>query len=331
MNDTLLGLLDNHALLGDEESRHKYLLNIISNSLALEGCFVLADDLEKLVENGVASTGNIRDIELAQDLYNCYIIAISRAQKSEKITVEKLRNLAATLTYSVGKVVDMSAGRAVAPSGEFRSCDLSAHLGGRAYIGHHKLEERVKELCKSINRRRKKFTGSIIDAYNISIDAHFQLIALAPWAEFTPLIARVVMFQIQTEFGVMPICVQQSHGEGYQESISSSRGEGDISFVENFMVSHHVHNIEQLINGSAIDGGVAANGSAIQQAMCELSARQQSLLDALVDNSKLTIRELVVIISVSEKTIKREISSLKNKGVLSRIGGDKCGYWHVSL
>ena len=47
------------------------------------------------------------------------------------------------------------------------------------------------------------------------------------------------------------------------------------------------------------------------------------------DNPHVTIEQLSIKRNVSDKTIKRDITKLKKKGVLKRDGGNKNGIWIV--
>jgi ATP-dependent DNA helicase RecG len=46
-------------------------------------------------------------------------------------------------------------------------------------------------------------------------------------------------------------------------------------------------------------------------------------------DSQVTIAELAKHLSVTEKTIKRDIEKLRKAGKLERVGPDKGGYWEV--
>jgi ATP-dependent DNA helicase RecG len=47
-------------------------------------------------------------------------------------------------------------------------------------------------------------------------------------------------------------------------------------------------------------------------------------------NKQITTKELSEKIGVSLSTVKRKINSLKQSGVLERIGSDKAGYWKIN-
>jgi ATP-dependent DNA helicase RecG len=56
----------------------------------------------------------------------------------------------------------------------------------------------------------------------------------------------------------------------------------------------------------------------------------QKILDEMKVNQEVTIEELSKIIGISDRAVKAHISKLKEKGMISRIGPDKGGYWKVS-
>jgi len=61
----------------------------------------------------------------------------------------------------------------------------------------------------------------------------------------------------------------------------------------------------------------------------KVTVNQKKILDMLARNGYTTIAELSSRIGISERKIKTNISKLKDKGYLHRIGPDKGGYWKV--
>ena len=57
--------------------------------------------------------------------------------------------------------------------------------------------------------------------------------------------------------------------------------------------------------------------------------RKDEILNQLRANPQLTTGELAAIFGVSDKTIKRDFSSLKSECKIKRIGSDKTGHWEV--
>ena len=55
--------------------------------------------------------------------------------------------------------------------------------------------------------------------------------------------------------------------------------------------------------------------------------RSDFIVVLIKNNGKITILEIAKKVNVNEKTIKRDIAKLKEKGLLKRIGPDKGGHW----
>ena len=61
----------------------------------------------------------------------------------------------------------------------------------------------------------------------------------------------------------------------------------------------------------------------------ELSERQTLIIGLIKDNDLITIQQMTQKTKVSEKTIKRELATLQEKGILTREGGRKEGKWVI--
>jgi ATP-dependent DNA helicase RecG len=61
----------------------------------------------------------------------------------------------------------------------------------------------------------------------------------------------------------------------------------------------------------------------------KVTENQQKILEKIIYNQYITADELSVIVGISVRKIKLNISKLKQKGILERIGSDKGGYWKV--
>jgi len=53
------------------------------------------------------------------------------------------------------------------------------------------------------------------------------------------------------------------------------------------------------------------------------------LLQLISENTSVTYDELSEATGLTRKTIQRNIQTLKNSGLIKRIGSDKTGYWEV--
>ena len=57
--------------------------------------------------------------------------------------------------------------------------------------------------------------------------------------------------------------------------------------------------------------------------------REDVIVKFMQENSELTTTEIAKKINVSRRTIARDINKLKSKGIITRVGSDKEGYWKV--
>ena len=57
--------------------------------------------------------------------------------------------------------------------------------------------------------------------------------------------------------------------------------------------------------------------------------RKDEIVKRLLDNPNLTAGELAAIFSVTDRTIKRDFTALKNENKIKRVGSDKVGHWEV--
>jgi predicted HTH transcriptional regulator len=58
--------------------------------------------------------------------------------------------------------------------------------------------------------------------------------------------------------------------------------------------------------------------------------RLDRIIEIITQNRDITIIELANILEVADKTIKRDISKLKEQNRLTRVGSQKSGYWKVN-
>jgi predicted HTH transcriptional regulator len=77
---------------------------------------------------------------------------------------------------------------------------------------------------------------------------------------------------------------------------------------------------DELVNGNNVPINVPKNVPL---------KRLDKILSLIADNSSITINQLAQACEVSDKTIKRDISKLKEQGLLERQGSLKSGSWKL--
>ena len=61
----------------------------------------------------------------------------------------------------------------------------------------------------------------------------------------------------------------------------------------------------------------------------ELSNVETSVLNAVIENNRLTIPLISAQTGLSQRSISRALELLRNKGIIKRIGPRKTGYWEI--
>lgn len=108
---------------------------------------------------------------------------------------------------------------------------------------------KLAELCESINHRRKTLSkASIIECYKLSFDAHFHLATLHPWADGNGRMSRLLMNQLQFEYGIIPSNINKDRKAEYMDVLIATLENDDIELFRNFMFDEHIRNLEQIIH-----------------------------------------------------------------------------------
>ena len=62
----------------------------------------------------------------------------------------------------------------------------------------------------------------------------------------------------------------------------------------------------------------------------KLADSEQRVLEALLQNPRITRKELVVRLGIGDGTVHRAIQKLKAERIIERIGSNKTGYWKIN-
>lgn len=68
-----------------------------------------------------------------------------------------------------------------------------------------------------------------------------------------------------------------------------------------------------------------------QNVTLDVTLEESQILKLLNNDNKLTQKQIAELIGKSDRTVKRIISSLEEKGIISREGGKRFGYWKVNV
>lgn len=181
-----------------------YLYSLVTHSTAIEGSTLTEMDTQLLFDEGVTAKGKPLVYHLMnEDLKKGYELAKEEAQQIVSITPMFLQRLNATLMRTTGSVHNAMGGSFDSSKGEFRLCSVTAGVGGRSYMNYQKVPAKIEEFC-SILQERLKAANILREQYELSFNAHFNLVTIHPWVDGNGRTARLLMNYIQFCYHLFP-------------------------------------------------------------------------------------------------------------------------------
>ena len=253
LNNTLNAVFsDYHAAGLAEQVDYKkfYLYSLITHSTAIEGSTVTEVENTLLFDQGITSgKRSLYEINMNLDLKSAYELSESLAHANVPFTLKMLQKLSASVMRNTGGVHNTPLGAFDSRLGEYRLLNVTAGAGGRSYLNQPKVIPYTEKFCKTMNQRRAQLSkdSPLADIYDLSFDAHYELVTIHPWVDGNGRMSRLVMNQIQEEFGVIPSKVTKEHKDEYIQSLIDSRENDTPEPFKRFMFCEHINNIREEI------------------------------------------------------------------------------------
>jgi len=309
-----------------------YLYSIITHSTAMEGSTVSETENKLLFEEGISANKPIVEQMMNLDLKKAYDEGLKLSMSHRDYSVELLCSLSALVMKNTGSDYNTILGSFSSSNGDLRLINVSAGRGGKSYMAWQKVPVRLEEFCTWLNKERAVIDPEDINKiYKLSFLAHYNLVYIHPWADGNGRMARLVMNMIQNEFGTIPSIVKKEHRAEYIDSLALSQEAKDpIKFID-FMMNEHIENLKENIKEykDSINDDTLILGLDTINDTLNLAYKEAIVIDIIKKNANVTIEELISITGFSRPTITRAISTLKQKGVLERVGAKKNGKWKV--
>lgn len=307
-----------------------YLYSLITHSTAIEGSTVTEIENQLLFDEGISAKGRSMTEQLMNlDLKAAYEQSIAFAKSHSDISVDMLKKLSSIVLKNTGTIYQTALGEFSSANGDLRLLNVTAGTGERSYMNYSKVPTKLAELCESINQRRKAFSKTnVIECYKLSFDAHFHLVTIHPWADGNGRMSRLLMNQLQFEFGIILTNINKDHKAEYIESLIATRENDDIEPFHNFMFDEHIRNLEQTIRNyqaSIEDEGLEPR----VDVGINVGINEQRVLELIRINNRITAKEIAESLSVSLRQGERIMAALKEKGLIKRVGSNKSGHWEL--
>ena len=305
-----------------------YLYSLITHSTAIEGSTITELENQIMFDHGVSLKGkSIEEQSMNLDLKVAYEKAIELAKQHEPITVDMLISLSALVMKNTGKEYNTALGNFSSARGELRLLNVTAGVGGRSYMNYSKVPAKLAELCEQLNSERaKSSTMSVDELYQLTFDAHYNLVTIHPWADGN---GRLVMNMLQFEFGLIPTKILKEDKEEYIKALVATREYDNLNIFRGFMTSMMEQNLQNEIATYLNSIGVEENKVKPQRGGEKPTKSRDKIVALLSKDGKLSAVLLAEKIGISAKAVEKHLSNLKADGIIERVGPAKGGYWKV--
>ena len=309
-----------------------YLYSLITHSTAIEGSTITEIENQIMFDHGISIKGkSIEEQNMNLDLKAAYEKSIEYARAHSPITTEMLTELSSLVMKNTGKEYKTALGDFSSARGQLRLLNVTAGFGGKSYMNYSKVPAKLAELCKRINEARLgSKSKNLNQLYSISFDVHFELVTIHPWADGNGRMARLLMNQLQFEFGLIPSIILKEDKEDYIKSLIAARESEDLNIFREFMFRTTAKVLRWDIDNYLQSTGLLEEESPAYSARDGKKPKSREIiLDMLSKDGSLSAATLARRIGISPKAVEKHLANLKTAGLLHRIGPDKGGHWEV--
>ena len=301
-----------------------YLYSLITHSTAIEGSTITELENQIMFDHGVSLKGkSIEEQSMNLDLKVAYEKAIELAKLHKPITIDMLISLSALVMKNTGKEYNTALGNFSSDLGELRLLNATAGVGGRSYMNYSKVPAKLAEFCERLNSgRAKASTMSVDELYQLTFDAHYNLVTIHPWADVNGRMARLVMNMLQFEFGLIPTKILKEDKEEYIKALVATREDDDLDIFRGFMTNMMEQNLQNEIV-------TYLDSIGIEESREKPTKSRDKVIALLSEDGKLSAVALAEKIGISAKAIEKHLANLKAEGIIERIGPAKGGYWKI--
>lgn len=301
-----------------------YLYSLITHSTAIEGSTITELENQIMFDHGVSLKGkSIIEQSMNLDLKTAYEQSIELAKQHTPLSIEMLISLSALVMKNTGKVYKTILGDFSSTCGDLRLLNVSAGIGGHSYMNYSKVPAKLAEFCERLNVQRAKASEmSVDDLYQMSFDAHYNLVTIHPWADGNGRMARLVMNMLQFEFGLIPTKILKEDKEEYIKALVATRETDNLDIFRSFMSSMMERNLQNEI--TIYLESIGENKSRVKP-----EKSRDKIIVFLAEDSKLSAAALAEKIGISVKAVEKHLANLKKDGLIEHIGPAKGGHWKV--
>lgn len=327
MNSKLEELVGRYRALGiDQQLDYDkfYLYSIITHSTAIEGSTITELENQIMFDNGIALKGkSLIEQNMNLDLKAAYERALVYARQHSDVTIKRLKELSALTMKNTGSVYHTMLGDFSSANGDLRLLNVTAGVGGKSYMSFNKVPSRLEQFCNDLNILRHSVGKmSLQKLYDMSFDAHFNLVTIHPWADGNGRMARLIMNWLQFEYNLIPSRIFADDKEEYIKALVETRESENLDVFRKFMTDMMIRHLTNDI-------------AAFEESVGETTPKNvkpstaERIVSLIKENPRHSAKSLAEVIGISAKGVEKQLTKLKAQGILRRIGPNKGGSWEV--
>lgn len=336
--DQLIQVLEEYRRLGIAEQIDYdkfYLYSLITHSTAIEGSTVTEIENQLLFDEGISAKGRTMQEQLMNlDLKKAYEESIRMAKAKTDFSIDMLKGLSAIVMKNTGSTYNTLQGSFDASKGDLRLVNVTAGAGGRSYMNFLKVPSRLADFCVKMNERRLSLHGTdnIIEQYQLSFDAHYELVTIHPWVDGNGRMSRLIMNHLQFEYGLVPTKVNKDDKAEYIQALVDSREQDTTEPFREFMLQEHIKNLQQEITTYQESVNIVDTKGGQKTEKVDRKSGQKTrdaILDMIAQDAKVTSTQMAETLGINRSAVSKHLKKMQEDGIIKREGPDKGGKWII--
>ena len=289
------------------ELRRKTRIKSIHSSLAIENNQLSLFQVEAVI-NGKAVIGEQKDIQEVKNAYKAY----EEIDNINPYSVEDLKKIQGILTFAIED-----------DSGKFRNHGESVYDGDvQIFMAppHRMVPTLMDNLFNWMNEAKEKVNPLILSSI-----FHYEFVFIHPFSDGNGRTARLwqtaILAHWKDLFKYIPIeSIIRKHQKEYYTAIQNCNNVGNSNEFIEFMLK---------IIDEAVDGMILNQQETTQETPQETT--QEKIINLIKKNPGITQVEMAKALDLTRDGISYNIKTLKEKGIIERVGSTKNGIWKINL
>ena len=288
------------------ELRRKTRIKSIHSSLAIENNQLSLFQVEAVI-NGKAVIGEQKDIQEVKNAYKAY----EQIDNINPYSVEDLKKIHGILTFAIED-----------DSGQFRNHGEAVYDGDiQIFMAppHKMVPTLMDNLFNWMNEAKGKVNPLILSSI-----FHYEFVFIHPFSDGNGRTARLwqtaILAHWKDLFKYIPIeSIIRKHQEEYYTAIQNCNNVGNSNEFIEFMLK---------IIDEAVDEMILNQQETTQETTQKTT--QEKIINLIKKNPGITQIEMAKALDLTRDGISYNIKSLKEKGIIERVGSTKNGIWKIN-